>query len=81
MSDILVATDSAVILYEGERVPIHKGVTRVREGHPMLKGHEDLFKPIDVHYDIEDGTRRPGAKRTGKRAESKEKASAKSDED
>lgn len=51
--NILVARETAMFVYEGERVYIHEGVTRVREGHPMLEGREHLFKPIDVHWEIE----------------------------
>lgn len=64
---IFVAVDSAAFELDGEMVVVHKGVTRVREGHPMLKAHETLFKPIDVHYDVEQATRAPGEKRTSPR--------------
>jgi len=65
---ILVANDSGVIQYTdadgtSQRAVIHKGTTRVRAGHPLLKGNESLFKPLDVHFDVEDVTARPGAKR------------------
>lgn len=61
---IFVAVDSAAFEYDGDMIVVHKGVTRVREGHPMLKEHQELFKPIDVHYDIEQATRAPGERRT-----------------
>lgn len=69
---ILVALDSAMIIYtdengEQQRAYVHKGVTRVREGHPMLEGREELFGPIDVHYDVEQATRGPGERRAGRR--------------
>ncbi|WP_119728343.1 hypothetical protein [Thermomonospora amylolytica] len=63
--DILVAKKTATFDYNGERIVVHAGITRVRAGHPMLEGREDLFEPIDVHYDVEDATARPGAKRSG----------------
>lgn len=62
-SEILVARETGSILFEGERVIVHKGVTRVRSGHPLLKGHEELFEPITCHWDVEDATARPGQKR------------------
>jgi hypothetical protein len=52
---ILVARETAQITYgkKGlERVIVHKGVTRVREGHPMLKGHADLFEPLRPHFEV-----------------------------
>lgn len=63
MSDreILVARQDGMIVLDGERVFIHKGVTRVRAGHPLLEGREDLFEPLSVQYDVEDATARPEA--------------------
>lgn len=68
MAGILVAKDTLVIEYEGERVFFHKGKTLVREGHPMLKGIEEYFEPITVDYDtVEQATAAPGEKRTTRR--------------
>lgn len=75
--DILVANETGMIIVDGERYMIHKGVTRVRKGHPMIKGNEALFKPIDVHYDVEQATRAPGEKRGGHRRAPKKAAAAK----
>lgn len=61
--DILIAVESAAIRYDGDLVFVHKGRTRVRKGHPILKGNEHLFGPIDVHYDVEQATRAPGERR------------------
>lgn len=67
MSDgkILVARETFTAELDGSPVIVHKGVTRVREGHPLLKGREDLFELVDdtVHYDIEQATAAPGEKR------------------
>ena len=65
-TDILVAKESAILEYNGAPVVIRKGVTRVRAGHPMLRGHEHLFEPLDVHYDIEEATAAPGERRRGR---------------
>lgn len=56
-SKILIADESGAISYTDEdgnvqNAIVHKGVTRVRSGHPLLKGNEALFKPIDVHFDV-----------------------------
>lgn len=67
--EIYVAVDSAAVPYEGGMIVLHSGVTRVREGHELLRAHPELFKPIDVHYEVEDGTQRPGARRGGRRSE------------
>ncbi len=67
MPDIYVCNESAAFEYGGDMVVVHKGVTRVRAGHPMLREHPELFDPIDVHYDwpgVERATAEPGEKRT-----------------
>lgn len=57
---IYVAISSAVLDTEdGGRASITAGVTRVREGHPILRGRESMFKEIDVHFDIEDARSAP----------------------
>ncbi len=58
-SDILVARQSAVFTHDGERIVIHKGQTRVRAGHPIVEGREDLFEPLTVHYDVETARQEP----------------------
>lgn len=45
---ILVAREA--FFYEGGHVP--KGTT-ARTGHPIIKGRESLFSPIEVDYEIE----------------------------
>ena len=63
--EILVAKDSFAAHVDGETLVVRKGVTRVRKGHPLLKGREELFEPIDrkVDYDVEQATAAPGEKR------------------
>lgn len=39
------------------------GITRIREGHPIMEGREHLFEPITVHYELERATANPGEKR------------------
>jgi len=60
---IYIATNSFATHVDGKRVMVRKGVTRVREGHPLLKDNPDRFKPIDVQYDVEQATKAPGEKR------------------
>lgn len=64
---ILIAVESAAFEFEGRMVIVHKGRTRVREGHSILKGRAHLFAPIDVHFDVEQATARPAEKRTSPR--------------
>lgn len=62
-ADIYVAKESFVTHFEGAEIIVHKGSTRVRAGHPLLKGREALFEPLKVHYDVEQATSRPGEQR------------------
>lgn len=63
MSNVYVAKKTAVLQVDGKRVTIRRGLTRVREGHPLLDGREDLFEPLTVHYDVEQASAAPGEKR------------------
>jgi len=64
---VYVATTSGSAEIKGQVYPFTKDVTRVREGHALLKlfAGTDTFKPVgdDVHYDVEKATRAPGEKR------------------
>lgn len=65
MSDqIFVARESFTITLDGVPTPVHKGRTRVREGHALLEGREHLFEPLTVQFDLpEQATAAPGEKR------------------
>lgn len=52
MAEILVAKETFVTDHEGAPTVIHKGVTRVREGHPIATANPDLFEPVNVHFDV-----------------------------
>lgn len=57
---IYVARYSAVLDGpDGGQVTVTGGVTRVREGHPLLRGRESMFDEVSVHYDIEDARSAP----------------------
>lgn len=62
-TDIYVAVESAVLYVNGTPHVIHKGTTRVRDGHPLLERNRGMFAPLDVHYDVEQATAAPGEKR------------------
>jgi hypothetical protein len=69
---IFVATTSGASENKktGESAVFVKGITRVREGHWLLKQVPYAFEPADehVHYDIEQATAAPGEKRAAKPA-------------
>ncbi len=52
-STIFVATGSVVAQFEGHSVYIHKGVTTVRAGHPLLDRFADLFVPLRPTFEVE----------------------------
>jgi len=60
---IFIAKESFAMNFNGADISVIAGSTRVREGHPLLKGPEHLFEPINVHYDVESATDAPGEKR------------------
>jgi len=62
-SDIYIARQSFATEIDGQSVIVQKGTTRVRAGHPLLKGREELFELLTVQYDVEQATARPGEHR------------------
>jgi len=62
-SDVYVAKESFTTNLDGQEVVISKGVTRVRAGHPLMKGREALFELLEVQYDVEQATSAPGEQR------------------
>lgn len=61
--EIFVARQSFTTELDGVPISVYGGQTRVRAGHPLLKGREELFEPLKVHYDIEAATAGPGETR------------------
>jgi len=60
---IYVAAESFTTSLDGVPVVVTADMTRVREGHPLLRGREQFFRLLDVHYDVESATQAPGEKR------------------
>lgn len=62
---IYVANESGSTEIKGQAYYFTKGVTRVREGHILLKTLPHLFNPIEDHvdYEVEQATKAPGEKR------------------
>lgn len=63
--EIFVANRTALIKFEGREIMLRRGVTRVRAGHPLLKGRESLFDAVGVDFEwpVEQATAAPGEKR------------------
>ncbi|SCL31997.1 hypothetical protein GA0070616_4370 [Micromonospora nigra] len=53
MSDLVVARTSGVIMYEGRRHTIRRGVTIARAGHPLVGRNPRMWQPLRVHYDLD----------------------------
>lgn len=51
---VLVARMSAKFTHDGQPVFIAEGRTTVREGHPILAEHGDLFRPLVPTYETEE---------------------------
>ncbi len=68
---VYVATENFLADVDGVPQTFRRGVTRVREGHPILKGREHYFRLADesVHYEVEAATAAPGEKRGAKAAD------------
>ncbi len=62
-SIIYIATESFIANVDGVEERVTAGMTTVREGHPLLRGHEQSFTPMKVDYEIEQATAAPGERR------------------
>lgn len=67
-AQLMIAKESYVTTVNGVEETVIAGVTRVREGHQIMAGREDLFEPAPADYEIEEATAAPGRKRTGAKA-------------
>jgi hypothetical protein len=50
---IYAGVTSAVIEWDGVRRPIGPDTT-VREGHPILEAHPELFAPLVPHFEVDE---------------------------
>jgi hypothetical protein len=62
---VFIATTSGVVHAGDQDYIFSKGVTRVREGHELLKAAPDYFEEVGDHvtYEVETATAGPGEKR------------------
>jgi hypothetical protein len=61
--DLYVGKEPATFEHEGSPVFIGPTIV-VRAGHPIMKGREDLFVPLVVHYDVESAKDEPKTAKT-----------------
>ncbi len=54
--DIYVCKEGTILQFEGETIQLVKGVTRVRNGHPLLKAHPEAFELLTVQYEVTEDT-------------------------
>ncbi len=50
-SGLYIGKEPTTFEFEGSPVFIGPGIV-VRAGHPIMKGREDMFAPLVVHYDV-----------------------------
>jgi hypothetical protein len=58
---IYVSKVNGLADYDGGQVQLVAGITRVREGHPLLKNRESVFEEITVDYEVETARQAPEA--------------------
>ena len=61
--DVLIAIETGVVNLEGQEILIRRGITRAHAGSAIAKAYPGFFKPIDVHFSVEQATAAPGEKR------------------
>lgn len=61
--DVLIAIATGWVTLEGQEILIRDGITRAHAGSAVAKAYPGYFKPIDVHFAVEQATAAPGEKR------------------
>lgn len=51
-AELYVGKESMTFEFEGSPVFVGPN-TVIRAGHPIMRGREDLFVPLVVHYEVE----------------------------
>lgn len=73
---VYLANQTFACELDGEPLIIHRGITRVREGHPLQKAYAGSFDLIDseIEYDIEEATAPPARPEQSTRIKNAQKA-------
>ena len=58
--DVMVAIDDGVVVLNGHEEIVHKGISRAHRGAEIVRLYPTLWKPIDVHFEVEQMTAAPG---------------------
>ena len=57
--DIYTPVRNMIIQVGGAPVNLRSGMTLIREGHDIMKGREDMFRKVDVTYEVSNRPGRP----------------------
>lgn len=59
--DVYIANSTFACDLDGAPVIVHRGVTRVRAGHPLFERYKSNFDLVDtaIEFDIEEATAAP----------------------
>lgn len=60
LGEMYVANESFVCVVDGQSYSVVGGVTRVRAGHPLLRGREHLFRVLRAHHEYSEPVQSPG---------------------
>ena len=61
--DILEAIESFTTEIDGKPYIINAGRSLVRASHSLVRARPEAFRPVKVHFDVEQATAAPGEKR------------------
>ena len=62
MAEILVAAQDAAVTLDGIPHVIQYGTTLADSRHEIVTAHPDLWKPLSVHYDVDEPAPKAPAK-------------------
>lgn len=51
---VFVAATTARFQFDGQPVVIAEGRTTAREGHPIMRGRESLWRPLQVTFEVDE---------------------------
>jgi hypothetical protein len=54
VSEVVVAAEDAAVMIGDVPHVLICGVTMARDSHPIVTGYPGLWKPLDVHYEVDE---------------------------